>query len=171
MHDEAIVDFKAFLDHGPALDGPAPIGNELDLMDPYGESLCKCDHCEGNPRLNDNQKTYFDNVKDPRNLGRLQLMMLPPRVLGYWLARKRWVELDVNKVVHDNRGPDNSSYKQLQLSPAKKELIKTLITNHARNNGPQRKMNDLNPDKGNGLVILLHGKGTRSSQIFLNVHD
>ena len=86
-------------------------------------------------------------------------MMLPPRVLGYWLSRKRWVELNVENVISNQRRIDETSFNQLQLSPAKKGLIKSLVRNHGSGEGPQRQMTDLNPEKGNGLIILLHGMG------------
>lgn len=87
--------------------------------------------------------------------------MLPPRVLGYWLSRKRWVELDVRYVSIVKDKTNDSSFQKLQMSKNKKQLIRDLVKNHASGNGKAPMMTDLNNVKGRGLVILLHGESFR----------
>lgn len=133
------------------------MGDNVKIREARGGMVCRCDHCEENTRLQNGQRSYFDSVTDSTKFEPLQYMMLPPRVLGYILGRKRWVELDV-KLLKDAKSPNADSLKRLKMPEKRKELIRDLIKYHANGNEQRPKMEDLNKQKGNGLVILFHGK-------------
>lgn len=80
-------------------------------------------------------------------------MMLPPRVLGYELNGKRWVQLHVNYLQQPNGADRNNFEFKLKISEENKELIRKSVVTHAKAN-----IMDYIPDKGRGLVILLWGQ-------------
>lgn len=54
---------------------------------------------------------------------------------------------------------DNTSFLRLELNRPQKNLIEKLVTCHVSGSeNKNRAMNDLSQGKGNGLVILLHGR-------------
>lgn len=132
---------------------------DLELIEPDGSARCQCQICEENHRLNDNQRAYFDGrkAKDIESFTDTHFMLLPPRVLGYWLTQKRWLELSVEQMsaLSDNRNDD--SFNRLQMDTTQKTLIRDLIRNHASSDGTDPMMQDLSKGKGMGLIILLHG--------------
>jgi hypothetical protein len=69
--------------------------------------------CQQNFVLNENQKPHYD--LEPGHLGEgfedsAQYLICPPRVLGYHLSRKHWVELNFNDVEKVERKADTSAF-------------------------------------------------------------
>jgi hypothetical protein len=137
---------------------------ELRLADQDRDDECRCDLCttEGGPITN--QKYSWDANKgvDEDSFCDEQYLICPPRVLGYHLMEKKWVELQVTCVNDIEKGRGSDAFGKLELSQDKKELIEELVRGHSNdkvleNNTPRSKMDDLTKGKGEGLVILLHG--------------
>ncbi|KAL9035253.1 MAG: hypothetical protein Q9214_006670, partial [Letrouitia sp. 1 TL-2023] len=87
--------------------------------------------------------------RDQQQLSDEELTILPPSTLGFDFQEKEWIRLNVDLIedIKWNKG----AFNQLVLPGKTKELIQALIT--ARISG----MQDIISNKGNGLVILLHG--------------
>lgn len=82
-----------------------------------------------------------------------QYMMFPPRVLGYSLGHKRWVQLLVSKL-KDPRDADRAKFdSKLILNKESKDIIRKSVQAHGKAN-----VVDYIPGKGKGLVILLWGE-------------
>ena len=145
------------------------MGDNVKMREADSLMVCRCDNCEENTILKENQRSYFDDVTDFKKFEDLQYMMLPPRVLGYILGRKRWVELDVN-LLKNAKAPNANSLDRLQMNQKRKDLIRDLIKFHAAGHEEKAKMQDLNKQKGNGLVILLHGKIYACLDVELKAH-
>ncbi|KAL8791720.1 MAG: hypothetical protein Q9195_005657 [Heterodermia aff. obscurata] len=120
------------------------------------DNSCRCSECMGNERLKDNQKAHFDHVKPSWEWEEYQYLISPPRLLGYHLTTKQWVELAVDKVKDIKILKDPSAFKSLELPKTQKSLIESLVRCHGVKD-EDRSMRDLMKGKGNGLVILLHG--------------
>lgn len=116
---------------------------------------CSCTAC-----CNDFEAIYhfeWDHIEASEDRGWSlqdeQYMMLPPRVLGYALSEKRWVQLEVTSL-HKPSGADRSNFDfKLKTSEENKDLIRKSVLAHGKPN-----IIDYIPDKGKGLVILLWGQ-------------
>ena len=151
-----MVDFNSYLQHGPPFIKFPPMG-ELQFVDD-DDGACKCGMCLSNEKLKDNQKLHYDRVKPGDEWEDTQYLICPPRVLGYHLKGKRWVELDVEAVTDISNLEDRSSFDSLELAKPQKRLIEDLVRCHASGkDNKDRSMTDFMQGKGNGLVILLHG--------------
>lgn len=151
-----MVDFSSYLQHGPPFAKFPPMGEVKFLEDDDG--TCKCGTCVSNDKLRENQKLHYDRVKPDDQWEEIQFLICPPRVLGYHLKGKIWVELDVEKVAGIKNLKDSTSFESLELAKGQKSLIKQLVACHASGkDNKDRSMTDLMQGKGNGLVILLHG--------------
>ncbi|KAI3323398.1 hypothetical protein HD806DRAFT_535223 [Xylariaceae sp. AK1471] len=160
LKGKVMIDFESYIRHGPA--EPTPIG-DLTLADGDEDDECRCDVCmeDGGPK--ENQKYLWDNnegIKD-KSFCSDQYLICPPRVLGYHLMEKKWVELQVTRVANIEKSQFADAFAKLQLSEKKKVLIRDLVKGHTNdkipdNETPRNRMNDLTKGKGEGLVILLH---------------
>lgn len=65
-----------------------------------------------------------------------------------------WVQMLVDNVKKISQQDKDEAFKKLELAQSSKDLLKNLVTEHAKTNNP---IDDLIPGKGNGLVVLLHG--------------
>ena len=156
--DRVMVDFGSYLQHGPAsTESKFPPMGDLQFVEDDDEA-CRCGTCMGNEKLKENQKLHYDRVASGDGWEETQYLICPPRVLGYHLKGKRWVELEVEKITDIANLEDGSSFENLELARPQKNLIKQLVKCHASDrNTKERSMTDLMQGKGNGLVILLHG--------------
>ncbi|KAL3470136.1 P-loop containing nucleoside triphosphate hydrolase protein [Aspergillus californicus] len=79
------------------------------------------------------------------------LYLFPSTIVGYNLRTKKWGDLEVDMIhkVDWNK----SAFDNLVVDEETKELIRALITNRLE----VEKGTDMIDDKGNGLIILLHG--------------
>lgn len=157
IQGRVMVDFKSYIQHAQLLpDGEAPMG---DTKYSDEDVKCSCVSCEQNIRLNDNQKSYYDGVSSTSRFDQdIQWAICPARVLGYYLDEKRWVELNIASIKTIGAKKDPSGFKGLEMGNSQKELIRNLVMNHARERDDGPSMTDLTQGKGNGLVILLHGR-------------
>jgi hypothetical protein len=108
-----------------------------------------------------------------------QLLMCPPRVEGYALAKKRWVYLDVESIADmlepEEKDSMSEAFNRMILPKTQyweetKRLIELLVKSHASGTAnattaPIKRhvpspLQDLVKGKGQGLVILLYGEST-----------
>ena len=152
------MDFEAYLKYGPSpeqgADG-APMG-EADYVQETDEK-CLCANCKRNSALIKNQRIHYDDVPNTENFEEDQWLICPPRVLGYHLNGKKWVEMGVDHIHPILKKKDNSGFSKLQLPKVQKDLVNSLVQNHTSGSRANPLMNDLTEGKGNGLIILLHG--------------
>ena len=87
--------------------------------------------------------------REVEQLTDLDFTMIPPNIHGFDFREKEWVSLSVELLEKVNW--DKSAFSRLVLPFKTKELIQALVT--ARISG----MQDIIANKGNGLLILLHG--------------
>jgi hypothetical protein len=146
---------------------------------------CSCDKCKEPGGPLDNQRSIWDakDVISPtkRPKGEIsddefrhfiakkltedqieRFMICAPRVLGYHLMEKKWIEMFVDDVKEVDHRSSKAAFEKVQLIEKHKSLIQNLVQSHSNdkdinNNTPRSKMSDLTKGKGEGLVILLHG--------------
>lgn len=145
-HFERYSDFQAFFQ---SVAKAVSVGS----LEGTWSTDCTCASCTGWARTYDG---FSPTSSKPhkRRLTELQLLLCPPRVLGFALWQKTWVQLLVDNVAPLKTEGTDTAFKLLELAPKTKELIKSLVQQHTKNNG---KVSDLIPGKGNGLIVLLHG--------------
>lgn len=86
---------------------------------------------------------------------------LPPRVLGFIVSQKVWAQIDVDSIEEEDRAKQGrQSWDSLAIPDDHKHNIRRLVSNHLKigDSRANARIRDLIPDKGEGLVILLHGK-------------
>ncbi|QGA16033.1 hypothetical protein EYB26_003700 [Talaromyces marneffei] len=89
------------------------------------------------------------------------LLLLPDRVFAFVLPSRRWACLQIGKAPDGKdhlreREPEDNPWEKLQLPPGHKNLVQSLILSHFAK--PQSAVQfDLLKNKGNGVIILLHG--------------
>lgn len=162
--EQVMIDALSFRDYGPGKyyqhKNQLPMGN---LRFWKQTKACRCSVCQENFELNESQRSHYDlephqireEFADPT-----QYLICPPRVLGYHLSRKRWVELKVTEVKDIKKRVDTSAFDYLQMESVKsKELLKSLVMSHwnRKRSDNKGKMQDLMKGKGESLVILLYG--------------
>jgi hypothetical protein len=132
-------------------------GPSLGDQPSYGRRLieCRCEECKTN--FEGIYRYSWDGKRPPKHghdepLDEDQYMMLPPRLLGYSLKRKRWFQVLVDCVKPSDAGSRTNFDKKLRLAKKDKDLICDSVKAHGKAN-----IIDYIPDKGKGLVILLWG--------------
>ncbi|KAF2868195.1 P-loop containing nucleoside triphosphate hydrolase protein [Massariosphaeria phaeospora] len=106
------------------------------------EDECHCSSCLNNQLLIDDQRKKYDNWDSKEPFSDEQYIICPPRVLGYHLESRTWLELDVKKLKIITQLVSDGAFKKLQLQKGLKDIIQRLVQSHT---------------SGRGLVILLHG--------------
>lgn len=151
-----IVDFASYFQYGPSI---SRIG-EYDVLDDVYE--CLCIDCKFNTKQRDLFKPDFDGHRGYEKWEDLQFMLCPPRVLGYILREKQWAQLSVD-LLKEPPLDGTEKLKDLYLTNgnATKDLLLGLVRNHgigeAQSHNKGYELEDLDPDKGKGLVVLLYG--------------
>jgi hypothetical protein len=92
-----------------------------------------------------------------------ELLLYPPRVLGYSTKEKIWGQFSVDET---RKVPDKDAslfQEKLQLDQNYKNMIQALVEEHGDrldkdSDGSRVKVKDVVENKGKGLVLLLHGK-------------
>lgn len=79
------------------------------------------------------------------------IYLLPSTIKGYNLQRKKWLDLQVNRISEVTWNKE--AFKSLVLDLKTKDLIEALISNQLA----AERSTDLISGKGNGLILLLHG--------------
>ncbi|KAJ4356772.1 uncharacterized protein N0V89_004808 [Didymosphaeria variabile] len=86
-----------------------------------------------------------------------QYMLCPPRVLGYHLTTRTWLELHVDQIKIKKEETNDVAFDKLQLDDEHKTLIRKLVQSHSSSTLKEPMMKDIVKGKGEGLVMLLHG--------------
>ena len=170
--EQVMVDTLSFRDYGPGKHyrqkNQLPVGTMRFWND---VKACRCSICQQNPDLSENQKAHYD--LEPSEIHKefseaTQYMLCPPRVLGYHISRKRWVELKVTEVKDAKQKTDPKAFNRLQMgSPKSKELLRSLVVSHwdKKRDESGTKVQDLMKGKGESLVILLYGKSPPAERL------
>lgn len=128
-----MVDFESYLQHAPDVKTHGPMGK---ISFAASENECHCGSCLSNERLIKNQRRKYDEC-DVNQLDPEQYIICPPRVLGYHLDSRTWLELSVD-LLHDIQQPiSNYAFKKLQLQKHLKDLIRDLVQSHISGTGKQ----------------------------------
>ena len=155
-----MVDFESYLKYGFPF---APLGEST--PEEILELQCECSRCHGNPDVQDLWRIRYDGMTgaDDEEWEDDQLMLCPPRVLGYILNTKQWAQLGVEglQILDQNMSAFNQRLK-LQGEDGGKEtkaLLMGLVENHGQQDVSKDgyELEDIVPGKGKGLVILLYG--------------
>ncbi|KAJ5479182.1 hypothetical protein N7530_004691 [Penicillium desertorum] len=136
-------------------------GDFLDIPHPEAEDRYIID-MKTYKRLHPDSNGYLNNgpgrkTLDERLMARDQppqepfSMLMPPRVTGFNLRRKKWFDLSVDRISHVEWNKD--AFESLAIDSKSRDLIEALVTNHVE---PEYSA-DLIAGKGNGLILLLHG--------------
>ena len=150
-----MVDFQSFLEQAPNIRKYGPMG---DVVFSSEDDECRCASCATNQSLRNNQKIGFDGCTREEEFGdEDQYLLCPPRVLGYHLDSRTWVELDIHHIKEIVQVTSEEAFERLELVKAQKDLIRDLVKSHTSGTGKLPMMQDIMKDKGKGLVILLHG--------------
>ncbi|RYP19936.1 hypothetical protein DL765_003084 [Monosporascus sp. GIB2] len=80
-----------------------------------------------------------------------EIYLFPTRVPGFDLRRKKWIDLDVDRI--RDVAWNEQAFSSLVVDEDMKELILALVTNQLI----AETGTDLIDSKGNGLIMLLHG--------------
>lgn len=136
-------------------------------------SKCDCIKCQNNEALKKRLKTIYDEFGKDKNgkwkefLDDTQYMICAPRVRGYSLEKKLWVQMKVDNldIVEDKRDTDafdNKLVLQKDDSRDYKSMIKSLVDYHVtkgfkKREGVPGQLQDFVRNKGEGLIILFHG--------------
>lgn len=159
-----MVDFESYFRYGPSV---ARVGSLV----PESESPeCGCIDCRENEGLKAGYRTRFD--EEERQKGKWedeQYMLCSPRVLGYILVDKQWAQLQVSLLQSiPEKDPNDSWSTRLKLADGEKtkNMILDLVKGHGTSDPPQDdglEVDDIISKKGKGLVILLYGKTSLTS--------
>jgi hypothetical protein len=88
--------------------------------------------------------------------------LLPPWVLGYVMDLKKWAQLPVDSIESFDHMDAEKGWDELSLEADYKQTIRQLVSAHIERTQVERPevaiIKDIIPGKGEGLVILLHGK-------------
>jgi hypothetical protein len=131
--------------------------------------------CTSNFKLKARLGKQYDNIGSSelgtfQEFDDTQLLICPPRVRGYALEKKKWVDLLVDKVqvISEDEKRNSDAFEKLVFSQEDEEkdvkgLIRSLVQNHVESNMERKEgvpghLEDLIPGKGQGLVILLYGQ-------------
>ncbi|KAF3802362.1 hypothetical protein GCG54_00003825 [Colletotrichum gloeosporioides] len=181
IHSRVMVDYDAFSQYGGA------DGRNGGLKPSLGGTGCGCSDCQENDGLLKRYRTWFDDrkfVKPTSTWDDEQYLICPPRVLGYILQQKQWVQLQVTQLETleaENQGTawesrlkladdmDNMKIKRgkkVKEENTTKDLLLDLVRSHASTKARKThveeeddklEVNDIISGKGKGLVILLYG--------------
>jgi hypothetical protein len=155
-----MVDFNSYIQHAPNVGINAPMG---DLVFSGRDDECRCAACQGNIALRNNQRRDYDlwdpeiAKKENKQFSEEQYLICPPRVLGYHLTTRTWLELTVDELQDIPQPVSDAQFRRLQLQLTYKNLIQNLVQSHTNRSGKEPLMEDIVKGKGKGLVILLHG--------------
>ena len=143
------MDFKSYYEYQSPR---AEILGDLKRSDNIPE--CTCEECK---RKFETLVHYsWDQCKRGAEWDKDRYVMCPPRVLGYALEQKRWVQLNIKNLVEPNKASPKVFEEKLQLDKDYKSIIRNTVQAHTQSK--TKNISDYTPGKGKGLVILLWGK-------------
>ncbi|KAI0969444.1 hypothetical protein F4678DRAFT_440450 [Xylaria arbuscula] len=149
-----IVDFASYLTYQPS---QAPIMGPLEK---YEGSITELSPSRRTKDVFKNMYKFdWDRHPPGRSMSSEQLLCCPPRVLGYALKQKTWVQLLVRHLVPPNKADDSTFRDRLQLDQDAKDLIFKSVKAHTVPAETSKEgLSDFAPGKGRGLVIMLYGQ-------------
>ena len=160
-----MVDFESYFRYGPSV-------AQMGFLIPDSDNLeCGCIDCRENEALRAAYRTRFDEEECQKGKWEdEQYMLCPPRVLGYILNDKQWAQLQVSllKTIPE-KDPNDSWSTRLKLADGEKtkNMILELVKGHGTSD-PTRddglEVDDIIAKKGKGLVILLYGMTSLTSE-------
>ncbi|KAK6508672.1 hypothetical protein TWF506_010751 [Arthrobotrys conoides] len=92
-----------------------------------------------------------ERMKDDSPLEDNQMLVLPPTIYGFHVQEKKWFNLKVD-VIQDISW-NKMAFESLVIDQSTKDLVVALVSNKIAAEAGT----DLMSNKGNGLIILLHG--------------
>lgn len=159
VESRVMVDYLSYFRYGDAV-------GRNGLLNPSNDDPdCTCSDCVENQGLAKAYRVHFDRKEHLKKKAweEEQYMLCPPRVLGYILREKQWAQLQVDLVEAIVDNDEESAWSsRLQLADSDtKELLFDLVRSHVSTSkkGKENRLevNDIIPQKGKGLVILLYG--------------
>ncbi|CAN9280247.1 unnamed protein product [Alternaria sp. RS040] len=100
---------------------------------------------------NDRKLLFAEAMNDDEPPQAPYIYLFPPKIPGFSLRRKEWVDLVVDKIVDVSWNKE--AFKHLVADDKTKELVQALVADRISS----ERNTDLIQGKGNGLIILLHG--------------
>ena len=106
----------------------------------------------------DQMPAYLSVEQEP---SATSFLLLPPDIHGFYLNEKKWIQLFV-ECVHPVSW-NTKAYERLVLPDQTKDLVRALVTVRTNQKGVKQglgvagKRTDITGNKGNGLIMLLHG--------------
>ncbi|KAM0254283.1 hypothetical protein ACHAQJ_006923 [Trichoderma viride] len=176
IDSDVIIDFQLAFQNGEAKISP-PLFGEGVISHPTVEDEAET-HADGwsydDPELlrsrwsKFSHNTHLLRNRLPGYLTKDIYILLPYRIYGYVLLSRKWLPLhiDLTTKVPEIKPGENDSFQKLVLPEGHKDIVRALVSAHARQrttliNG--HKTNKIKRDidivkgKGKGLIILLHG--------------
>ncbi|MCJ1462583.1 hypothetical protein MMC07_001185 [Pseudocyphellaria aurata] len=132
-----------------------------------GEEIYDDDWVDSKGRIDMSSKNLFlstyqhSQAVDTNSLTDDDLILLPDRICGFDLHRRRFALFDVRHLQYVDK--QTEGWKDLKLLRGHKNMIQALVQNHFADKSfragrqTQRSDIDLVRGKGEGLIILLHG--------------
>jgi len=145
VHGVVIVDHKSFLEYQSLT---AAILGEQQRCRKNLE--CSCNDCK--LYRDDVYRYSWDKLPPDQEMTEEQYLLCPPRVLGYSLKDKKWMQFGVESLSKPDPADSTNFDTKLQLHQDHKDLIWKSVQSHRMAN-----IADYTPGKGKGLVILLWG--------------
>lgn len=106
----------------------------------------------------DRMPAYLGVEQEPSDIS---FLLMPPEVHGFYLNEKKWIKLFVD-CVHPVSW-NKKAFERLVLPSQTKNLVQALVSVRRSQKGVKQglgiagKRTDITNDKGNGLIMLLHG--------------
>ncbi|KAI0593506.1 P-loop containing nucleoside triphosphate hydrolase protein [Biscogniauxia sp. FL1348] len=157
---QVMVDFASYYKYGVAETRLGELKMDDDDMAPH------CSTCEDNENMEEVLRARYDFVEGSpdENWDKEQVMLCPPRVLGYILRDKLWAQLKVDGIEKiQEHGADDAFNSKLVLpendsGSDPKSVLLGLVKSHSAPAGEEvYQLRDIVPGKGQGLIILLYG--------------
>ncbi|KAI0490382.1 hypothetical protein F4859DRAFT_520199 [Xylaria cf. heliscus] len=148
-----IVDFASYLTYQP------PPALRLGSLQKYEGSVVELSPSRrAREDFKNMYKLDWDRHSPKQKMSSEQLLCCPPRVLGYALKQKAWVQLLVRYLDPPNKANDSTFKDQLQLDSDAKDLILKSVQAHTKSGKVSQGLEDFAPEKGKGLVIMFYGQ-------------
>jgi DNA polymerase III delta prime subunit len=167
---QVVVDFTRVFDFNPDWepDQYGSIEGDYDFrvcQEPSGEKGDCIDQCvELDDRMSND---WYAKLNQKARTARLQrrdepdpedddLLLLPNCVFAFVLRTRKWLALEVDKLLPVKEQLDG--FNDLQLPSNHKQMVQSLVQTHFRTKKAEERIDfDLVRNKGKGLIILLHG--------------
>lgn len=159
-----MVDFASYFEY------TSPSAPLMGNLQRYEEEMeCTCPECRSKDSYRRLYRFDWDKHGPDTDMSNEQYQLCPPRVLGYVMEQKKWMQLHVDKVETPKRANKTTFDDKLQLDEGYKELISKSVRAHEAgkkrdDRGRTRGIEDFAEGKGKGLTILLYGRSTELLQ-------